>query len=92
MKNKTKCAIQSESQQKQIHEKAINSTSTFSKQISSTLLPWLLIILSSTIVAPSLVAIVTSSCGEGKLQIKFWEFEYQLNKKGDCSIPDRPEK
>ena len=88
MRSKTKYAIKSESKYKQIHEEATNSPSTFPKEISSTLLPWLLIILSSTIITPSLVAIVTSSCGEGELQIRFWQFEYQLNKKGDCSISD----
>lgn len=92
MTHKTKYIIQSESQHKQMYKKPINSPSNFPKQISYTLLPWLLIILSLTIVAPSLVAIVTSSCGQGELQIKFWEFEYQLNKKGDCSIPERYEK
>ena len=101
MTSKTKYAIalrppqaayQSQSQHKQIHEKVTNSPSTFQKNLPSTLLPWLLIILSLTIVTPSLVAITTSSCGEGKLQIKFWEFEYQLNKKGDCSISGQPQK
>ncbi len=89
MTRKTKYAIKSDSQHRQMHEKATSSPNTFPKKIPSTLLPYSLIILSLTIITPSLVAIVTSSCGEGELQIKFWEFEYQLNKKSDCSIPEQ---
>ncbi len=49
---------------------------------------WLLILLTLTIVAPSLMALTFPSCGEGSLSLKGWGLEYQLTKKGGCSPPE----
>ncbi|RUT03873.1 hypothetical protein DSM106972_047870 [Dulcicalothrix desertica PCC 7102] len=47
-------------------------------------LPWLLLVVSLTIMVPSLVVITSKSCGEGELTIKLWEFEYNLIKTSNC--------
>lgn len=46
---------------------------------------WLLIFLSLGIVLPSLATLILPSCGEGSLQLKGGNFEYQLTKKGSCN-------
>ncbi|QLE46578.1 hypothetical protein FD723_40930 (plasmid) [Nostoc sp. C052] len=84
MASKTTSVIQSQAQGKPMHQVATSLKNASKKTLPPGLFLWLLILLSLTIVAPSLVAITTSSCGEGSVSVKLWEFEYQLTKKGDC--------
>jgi hypothetical protein len=51
---------------------------------------WLLLVLSTTIVAPSLVAISAKTCASGSFSLKLWEFEYTLVKSGNCdALPEQ---
>ena len=72
-------------------EKLAKNLKGFSKQpLTLTSLPWLLLVVSLTIMAPSLVVITSKSCGEGSLTIKLWEFEYNLVKTSNCAAPQQP--
>jgi hypothetical protein len=52
---------------------------------------WLLLVLSATVVAPSLMTISSTSCASGSLSLKLWEFEYTLVKSGNCgALPEQP--
>jgi hypothetical protein len=76
---------------KKMAKLAENLKSVSKQPLTLASLPWVLLVLSLTIMAPSLVTLTSKSCGEGSLTIKLWEFEYNLVKKGNCgALPQQP--
>ena len=85
MVSKTESAIQSQAKHKPMCQVLTSLKNTSWKTLPPALFLCLLVVISFSIIAPSLVTIAGDKCGEGSVSVRLWQFEYQFSKKSDCN-------